>query len=138
MDTDANKAVVRRFVQEVFEKLRPDAVDELVADDFISHTFPATNDGKAYLRQATERMAKVLSDIRFVIEDMIGEGDRVAVRLTASATLVGEFEGMAAAGKSYEIGEIHIFRIRDGLIVEHWHQYDAAGMKRQLGGNQPG
>jgi steroid delta-isomerase-like uncharacterized protein len=137
MDTEANQALVRRFIREAFQELRSDAVDELVADDFVSHTFPAADDGKAYLRQATERMAKVLSDIRFVIEDMIGEGDRVAVRLTASATLVGEFEGMAAAGKSYEIGEIHIFRIRDGKIVEHWHQYDAAGMMRQLGAKQP-
>ncbi len=137
MDENANKALVRRFVEQVFEKLQPTAVDELVADDFISHTFPASDDGKAYLRQATERMAKALTDIRFVIEDIIAEGDRVAVRLTASATVVGEFEGMAAAGKSYEIGEVHIFRIRDGKIVEHWHQYDAAGMMRQLGAKQP-
>jgi steroid delta-isomerase-like uncharacterized protein len=83
-------------------------------------------------------MAKALTDIRFVIEDLIAEDDRVAVRLTASATVVGEFEGMAAAGKSYRIGEIHIFRVRDGKIVEHWHQYDAAGMMRQLGVKQPG
>lgn len=138
MDVEANKALVRRLVEEVFENLQPSAVDELVADDFVSHTFPATDDGKAYLRQATERMSKVLSDIRFVIEEMIAEGDRVAVRLTASATPVGEFEGMAAAGKSYEIGEIHIFRIRDGKVVEHWHQYDAAGMMRQLGATYGG
>ncbi len=79
--TEANKALVRRFVQQVFEKLRPEAVDELVADDFISYTCPENNDGKAYLRQATERLAKALSNIRFVIDDMVAEGDRVAVRL---------------------------------------------------------
>jgi steroid delta-isomerase-like uncharacterized protein len=138
MNEEANKALVRRLVEEVFEKLQPTAVDELVADDFASHTFPAADDGKAYLRQATERMAKALTDIRFVVDDIIAEDDRVAVRLTAGATVVGEFEGMAAAGKSYEVGEIHIFRIRDGKIVEHWHQYDAAGMMRQLGAKQSG
>jgi predicted ester cyclase len=64
---------------------------------------------------------------------MIGEGDRVAVRLTASATQVGEFMGMPGNGKRYTIGEIHIFRVRDGQIVEHWHQFDQLGMMRQLG-----
>jgi steroid delta-isomerase-like uncharacterized protein len=138
MDTEANKALVRRFVQQVFEELRPDAVDELVADDFVSHTYPANKDGKAYLREATERMAKALTNIRFVVDDMVAEEDRVAVRLTASATATGDFMGLPAAGKSYQIGEIHIFGLRDGKIVEHWHQYDAAGMMRQLGAKQPG
>jgi steroid delta-isomerase-like uncharacterized protein len=138
MDLEENKTLVRRFVEQVFEQLRPEAVDELVADDFVSHTYPPTDDGKAYLRQATQRMAKTLSDIRFVVEDMIAEDDRVAVRLTAGGTAIGDVMGVPAAGKSYEIGEIHIFRIRDGKIVEHWHQYDAAGMMRQLGGNRPG
>jgi len=138
MDDEANKAFVRQFIERVFEKLQPAAVDELVADDFVSHTYPASPDNKAYLRQATQRMAKTLTKIRFVIDDMVAEADRVAVRLTASATATGDFMGISAAGKSYEIGEIHIFRIRDGKIVEHWHQYDAAGMMRQLGAKQPG
>jgi steroid delta-isomerase-like uncharacterized protein len=138
VNTEANKALVQRFVEQVFEKLRPGAVDELVADDFVSHTYPASKDGKAYLREAAERMAKALTNIRFVVNDMVAEGDRVAVRLTASATATGDFMGIPAAGKSYEIGEMHLFRLRDGKIVEHWHQYDAAGMMRQLGAKQPG
>ncbi len=138
VDPEANKALVRRFVQEVFEELRPDAVDGLVADDFVSHTWPSTDDSRAYLRQATERMAKALTNIRFVIEDMVADGDRVAVRLTASATPAGDFMGLPAKGKTYTIGEIHIFRVRGGKIAEHWHQYDAAGMIRQLGSQEPG
>jgi predicted ester cyclase len=78
-------------------------------------------------------MAGVQADVVFTVEDLIAGGDRVAVRLTASATQVGELAGLPASGKRYTIGEIHIFRIADGLIVEHWHQYDQAGMLRQLG-----
>jgi steroid delta-isomerase-like uncharacterized protein len=132
MGEDENKALVRRFVDEVFEKLHVAAVDELVADEFVSHTWPSSGDGKADLKAATERMASALSDIDFSIDDMIAEGDRVAVRLTASATQTGEFMKMPPSGKRYSIGEIHIFRVSEGKISEHWHQLDAMGMMSQL------
>jgi len=133
MNEEDNKELVRRFVDEVFERLQMSAVDELVADDFVSHTWPSpTGDGKADLRAATDRMASALSDIDFVIEDMIAEGDRVAVRLTASATQTGEFMKMPPSGKHYSIGEIHIFRVSNGQIAEHWHQLDAMSMMSQL------
>ena len=132
MTAEENKALVRRFVEEVFEKGRPDAVDELVADDFVPHTW-ASVEGREGLKRAMERVSKGLSDNRFSIEDMIAEGDRVAVRLTASARHVGDFMGLPPSGRSYTIGEIHIFRIRDGMIVEHWHQFDQLGLMRQLG-----
>ena len=120
MDAEANKALVRRFVEEVFEQLQVDAVDELVADDFVSYTWPSpTGDGKADLRRATERIASALSDIDFEINDMIAEGDRVAVRLTASATQTGEIMNIPPSGKRY-------------TIAEHWHQLDAIGMMSQL------
>jgi predicted ester cyclase len=89
--------------------------------------------GKADLRRAIDRLSTVLADANFTVEDLIVEGDRVAVRVTARATQVGEFLGVAPTGRAYAIGEIHIFRIRDGQVVEHWHQYDQVGMMRQLG-----
>jgi steroid delta-isomerase-like uncharacterized protein len=132
MTTDDNKALVRRFISEIFEQGRPEAVDELCADDFIGHTWG--NADKAGLKAAMARVAQGLADARFTIEDEIAEADRVAVRVTASGRQVGEFMGMPATGRSYEIGEIHIFRLRDGKVVEHWHAYDSAGMMKQLSG----
>ncbi len=111
------------------------AVDELVAADFTSHSWPSSGDGRADLKAAIDRVAKALADPKFVIEDTIAEGDRVVVRVTASATQVGAFMGMPASGKRYSIGEIHIFRLRDGQLVEHWDQLDAMGMMKQLGGS---
>jgi steroid delta-isomerase-like uncharacterized protein len=131
MTIEANKALVRRFITEVFEEGRLEAVDELCADDFIGHTWG--NADKEGLRQAMARVAKGLADAHSTIEDMIGEGDEVAVRLTAGARQVGEFMGTPASGKTYEIGEIHIFRLHGGKVAEHWHQFDSAGMMRQLG-----
>ena len=132
MTVDENKALVTRFIHEVFERGSADAVGELVADDFVPHTWPGTND-KAGLKQAMTRVARGLSDAEFRIDDLIAEGDRVAARLTASATQVGEFMGIPPSGKRYTIEEIHVFRIRDGRISEHWHQFDQLGMMRQLG-----
>ncbi len=133
MGIERNKAVVRQFVEEVFEKGELGAVDELVAKDFVAHTWPSTGDGRGDLKRAMERVSKGLTDAEFTIEDLIAEGDRVVARLTAGATQTGEFMGMSPTGKRYSIAEIHIFRIRDGLIVEHWHQFDQLGMMHQLG-----
>ena len=131
MTTEENKALVRRFIKEIFEQGRLKAVDELCADDFIGHTWG--NADKEGLKTAMARVAQGLADAKFTIEDEIGEGDKVAVRLTASARHVGEFMGMPASGRSYEIGEIHVFRVQDGKVSEHWHQFDTAGLMKQLG-----
>ena len=138
MSTETNKQIVRSFIERVYAQLDPQAVDELVDDNFESHSFPSEGDGKAYLRDSTQRMAKALDQISFKIDDLIAEDDRVVARVTASARQIGEFMGMPASNRSYEIGEIHIFRLRDGLIVEHWHEFDAMGMMKQLKGEDGG
>jgi steroid delta-isomerase-like uncharacterized protein len=130
---DENRALVRRFIDEIFVQGRHESVDELLADDFVPHSWPSTGDGKGDLKRAMERVALGLANARFAIEDVIAEGDRVAVRVTAQATQVGTFMGLPPSGKTYSIGEIHIFRIRDGRVVEHWHQFDQMGLMRQLG-----
>jgi steroid delta-isomerase-like uncharacterized protein len=132
MTIDENKALVRRFVDEVFQRGSLEAVDELLAEDFVPHTFPGTTDREG-LKVAMARVAKGLADAEFTIDDLIAEGDRVVARVTASATQVGEFMGMPPSGKRYTIEEIHIFAVRDGEITEHWHQFDQVGMMRQLG-----
>jgi steroid delta-isomerase-like uncharacterized protein len=131
--TEENKALVRRFVEEIFVRGNVAAVDELLADDFVPYTWPYTGDGKKDLKQAMERVANGLSNPQFVIEDEIAEGDRVVVRLKASATQSGEFMKMPPSGKRYSIEEIHIFRIRDNKVVAHWHQFDQMGLMQQLG-----
>ena len=133
MSLDDNKALVRRFIDEIFVQGRRETVDELLADDFVAHTWPSTGHPKDDLKGAIERTSKALTDPRFTIDDMIAEGDQVAVRLTAQATQTGAFMGMPASGKTYEISEIHVFRIRDRKVTEHWHQFDQMGMMKQLG-----
>jgi len=137
MSTETNKEIVREFVDRVFVNLESGAVEELVSEDFVSHawrTSPGQN-AKESLVEATTRMSAALSDIKFTIDDLIAEDDKVVARLTAGARQTGEFMGMPATGRSYEIGEIHIFRLRDGKIVEHWLEMDAMGLMTQLKGD---
>lgn len=135
MSTDANRALVERFVADVFANGNVDAIDELVGPTFVSPTFGITEDGPARLKAATERVHASLEDVEFTIDGIVAEGDRVAVRLTSSATPTGAWMGVPnAAGRRYTIGEAHFFRIADGRIVEHWHLHDAMGLMKQLGG----
>jgi steroid delta-isomerase-like uncharacterized protein len=133
--TSAMKALVRRFVEEVFEAGHTDAIEELVAPEFVSHTFGISENGPEQLRAATERVHDSLTGVEFTIEDIVAERDRVAVRLISSATPTGAFMGVeSAAGKRYAVQEMHFFRAEDGQIVEHWHVHDAQGIVRQLEG----
>lgn len=133
MPTRHPETTVRRFIDDVFLHGSFDAVDELVTEDFTPHTWGPTQPGRDGLKQAIERVSAGLSDASMTIDDLIAQGDRVAVRLTSSATQSGPFMGLPPSGKRYEIEEIHWFRLRDGRIAEHWHQADFLGMLRQLG-----
>lgn len=130
---ERNKALVRRFIDEIFLNRDFRAVDELLTDDFTPHTWGDMKPGRDGLKAAIMRVSAGLSDTKMTIDDVIAEGDRVAVRLTSSATQSGDFMGMPPSGKRYEIGEIHIFRLRDGRVCEHWHQGDFLRMMQQLG-----
>ncbi len=88
---------------------------------------------RRFLEPFVKRVFAGLSDVRMTIEDVIAEGDRVVVRLTAQAVQSGEFMGMPASGNPYTIPEIHVFRVSDGKVAEHWGQADLMGMMRQLG-----
>jgi steroid delta-isomerase-like uncharacterized protein len=131
MSTGTPTDVAKRFIAEIFVAGRVEAVDDLVTPDFVSHGLPGA--GPDVMKAAIERVAPALSDVSMAIQDAISEGDRVAVRLESSATQSGDFMGMPATGKRYTVEEIHIFRITDGKVAEHWHQFDTAGMMRQLG-----
>jgi steroid delta-isomerase-like uncharacterized protein len=135
-DLDDNKVLVRRFIDEVFANGNKDAVDELAAEEFVRHTGAPSADGSSGrddLKRTIDRVFAALDDVEFTIDDLVAEGDRIAVRLTSSATQTGEFMGMPATGKRYTIEEMHVFRIGDGQVAEHWHQLDQMGMMRQLG-----
>lgn len=75
-----------------------------------------------------------LGAMKAVVRRFVEEDDLVAVRLTSTAEVTGEFMGIAdAVGRRYTIDEMHLFRLSDGRIVEHRHVHDALGIMHQLG-----
>jgi steroid delta-isomerase-like uncharacterized protein len=130
---ETNKVIARRMIEEVFERGDDEAIDELIADDFTPHDWAKAGTGKSAVRDAVTRASAGLTDAHITVNDVIGEDDKVAVRVTSTATQTGEFMGLKPTGKTYTIEEIHILRIQDGKVVEHWHQGDWLGMLRQLG-----
>jgi steroid delta-isomerase-like uncharacterized protein len=138
MSLDDNKRIARDFIDRVFVHGDPDAIDELAAEDFTAHTFGPQPVSRDMLKAALPRVAAGIKDPEFRIDDVIAEGDRVAVRLTSSATHVGPFMGVPASGNRYSIQEIHVFRVRDGEVVEHWHEFDKASLLAQLQPNPKG
>ena len=132
-----NKGRVREIIDRIFVHQDDAAIDALIAEDFVPHTFGPMPPGREGLRAGMRRAGAGISDPEFVIHDMIAEGDRVAARLTTSARHTGTFMGIEPSGKRYSIDEIHIFRLRDGLLVEHWHEFDKAVLVGQLRSEAP-
>src|SRR5262245_61400185 len=133
-ELETNKAVVRRFITQIFGHQDLDSVDELAAEDFTPHTWGPTPPGRDALREAMQRAGSGVSEATFEINAIVAEGDQVAVRLTSSAIHSGTFMGLPPTNKRYSIDEIHFFRLRDGQVVEHWHEFDKGVLQRQLSG----
>jgi predicted ester cyclase len=72
-------------------------------------------------------------DLRFTLEDLVAEGDRVAARYYWEGTQEGEFMGYRPTGQAVRVGGMDFYRLRDGKIVEHWDRVDELGLLRQLG-----
>ena len=134
MSAEENKAIVRRFVEEVQNRGDLAALDELCAPDFVNHSappgVPPTRDG---LEQLTALFRRAFPDGRMGIEEMLAEGDRVATRKTFRGTHQGDLMGLPPTGRRVEIGLIDIVRVVDGRVVEHWNAVDNLGMMQQLG-----
>src|SRR5687768_1296782 len=133
MTLEENKAIAKRFIQEVFVKQDEAAADELAAPDFTPHSWGPVGPGVDNLKQAQRRVSAGLSDAQMKVEDVIAEGDKVVVRLTSHGRHSGDFMGMPASGQEYTIPEIHIFRIADGKVAEHWREADMLGLMQQIG-----
>lgn len=131
---DSNKALIRRFYEEI-DKGNLDAMDDLVAENYVNHDpppFPGLAAGRAGLKQAFLMFQKATPG-RHVIEDQIAEGDKVMTRLRGVGKHEGELAGIPPTGNDLDVKAVAIHRIADGKIVEHWSAVDSATMLAQLG-----
>ena len=134
MSLEANKAIIRQAVDEVINQKVLGAIDELFAPDYVDHSSMAGEDqGREGFKQFAQVLFDAFPDFQVTIEDMLAEGDKVMYRGTVSGTHTGEFMGAHPSGKRFEVTEMHVDRIAEGKIVEHWGLLDIMGMLQQIG-----
>ncbi len=130
MSTEDHKLLLRRRIDDIWNNGNMAAIDEVIAADYVSNGQPIGRDG---FTQFVTAVRSAFPDLRFTINDMVAETDKLAVRYTGHATHQGEFSGIPATGKSITITGIDMFRIADGKIVEEWLRFDRLGMRQQMG-----
>jgi steroid delta-isomerase-like uncharacterized protein len=135
MSVEENKALGRRYFDDLWTGGDEGFIDRHVAPDYVFHDpgTPGGVRGTEGLRGYYGRFRSGFPDMRFTVEDQIAEGDKVVTRWSVEATQTGPFLGLPASGKSVHVTGINIFRIVDGCIVEGWHNLDVVGMLEQLG-----
>jgi predicted ester cyclase len=110
------------------------AFDAMFAPEYVDRNpSPGSTPDLAGYKQGLTKFRAAFPDFHCTIEDEIAIGDRLVHRLAARGTQKGEFMGVAATGKQATWSEIHIGRIANGKVVEHWHTGDQRAMMQQLG-----
>jgi steroid delta-isomerase-like uncharacterized protein len=133
-DTESNKAVIRRFSDEVWNRGNLAAMDDLFASDYVNHhPMPGQTPDRDGHRRVVEMVRAGMPDICEQIDDLVAEGDKVVYRWTVHATHTGEVLGIPATGRPVTFGGIEIYRVADGRIVERWGVFEQLALLRQLG-----
>jgi len=134
MSTEQNKALVRRFYEEVFNKKNLAAIGDFLDPHIIEHALPpGLPGGIEGSRQFIGMYLAAFPDLHLTTEDLIAEGDKVVARFTVRGTHKGAFMGVPPTGKQMTATGIQIVRIANGRITENWLNLDALGMMQQLG-----
>jgi steroid delta-isomerase-like uncharacterized protein len=134
MSTEDNKALVRRFYDEVFNNKNMAGVDAFVAPNVIDHSLPPGAPGEIEgVRQTITMFLTAFPDLHLTLEDIIAEGDKVVVRWTMRGTHQGASLGMPPTGKQFTLPGISLVRLDGGMAAETWVSFDQLVMLQQLG-----
>jgi predicted ester cyclase len=132
MSTEANKALLRRYFDEIINRRNFPIVDEFIAPgwikDWVNDSVPP--DG---FNLSAFGILYSFPDLQVTIEDDFAEGDKVCARGYLAGTHKGDFEGLAPTGKQVKFAYIDVWRVENGKLVERWGQIDHSGLMKQLG-----
>lgn len=138
-DVEQNKRTARRVYEEGLNQGRLEVLDELLDPEAVNHAAPPDHPGGPEGAKAIFRMIRDNApEYQLTVHHVIGEDDLVAVHGTgATGPMRGEFFGVDVTGRSTEVPQVHIFRFRDGRIVEHWGIRSDLTAMRELGVVEP-
>jgi steroid delta-isomerase-like uncharacterized protein len=132
--TEDNSALVRRFIEEIFNQGNLAVAGEILSPDYMHHD-PTTKEFGSGIEGFKQMITlyRQAFDLQIILEDQVAAGDKVADRWTGHGTHQGAFLGLAPSGKKISATGISIHRIAEGRIAETWNNYDALGIFQQLG-----
>jgi len=128
-----NKTIVQNYLDRVWSQHDYSAIDEMIRPDYIQHS-PNVPPGREGVKAFFKMVEGAFSAVKFEVEDMIAEGDKVAWRWTLRGKHTGPFQGMPPTGKDFSLSGISILRLEEGKFVEVWVEQDLAGLMVQLRG----
>jgi steroid delta-isomerase-like uncharacterized protein len=134
-EQERNRALIKRWFEEVWNQGREETIDELAAADSVIHGLGEGGRqirGPDGFRGFYYPFRSAFSNFNVKVEDTIAEGDKVVVRLTFSGTHTGDGLGVAPTNRPFTSSAIVIVRIQNGQITDSWNEFDAAGMMQQL------
>jgi predicted ester cyclase len=134
MSLTENKALVRRYYEEMWNRWNDALADELI-DGAITFrgSLGVAVQGRGAFKDYIRTVRAAFPDFHNHIEDLIAESDRVVARLTYTGTHSGELFGIRATGRQIAYAGVAIFHIALGRVVEGWVLGDVHGLRRQLG-----
>lgn len=133
MSLQENKAIVRRFVEEVQNQHNLDMLNVLCSPDFVDRSGASNPPTLEGTRQFFTMMFAAFPDMHFIIRQQIAEGDKVLTYKTFQGTHLGPFMGIPASGNKVSVDVMDILTVVDGQITEHWTVGDMLGMMQQIG-----
>jgi len=135
MSAETNKQVVRRYSDDIFTQGNLSIIDEVIAEDYVEHSGPPQlpSHGRESVRALVTLFRSAFPDLRLQIDDLLVDGDYVISRNIGMGTHLGAFFGIPATGRTGAMGGIHVYRLVNGKIAEHWSNSDDFGLLVQLG-----
>ena len=136
--SEQNKALARRFYEEVFNQKNLNAIDELCDPAFVDHNaMPGQRPGAEGLKESFGQMLSGLPDLRITVHELVSQGDIVVARFTAEGTHSAELMGAAPTGQRVTLRGIDMVRLQNGRAVEAWHEGNDMEVLMQLGVQVP-
>lgn len=132
--SEANKALAKRWFEEVWDRARKEAICEMLADDAVLHEAGDEIVGPKGFYPFFERMHAAFSDFHVTAHDAIAEGDQVCLRWSVQMRHTGNFNGIPSANKTVHATGMSLLRISEGKLVEGWQNWDMLGLIQQLRG----
>jgi steroid delta-isomerase-like uncharacterized protein len=134
---EENKALIRRWFEEVWNKGRADAIAEIMAEDAVAHGLSEDAArpllGPQGFLPFHAQFREAFPNIEVIVEDTIAEGDKVVARCSVRGKHVGDSLGFKSTGTQVEFDGITIVKVKNGKFVEAWNNFDFMKMYRQLG-----